>query len=333
MHIKLVSLAACLAGLAMSWSSAAADLTLPPDGWASWQAAATPDAPDMCCWIGMKGDAASRSACNLDDQRGNLGNRDNAKTDAVRVYARLEGGKVERLRALSASCQVETASPIRDLGEVAADDGARWLIAHLRRADEVKDETSRDNVITAIAMHRGDVAYDALAAAARAGDHLESRRSAIFWLAKARGTAGADLVTQFMFGDEDADVREHAAFAITESKSPRIAQDLIRLGNTDKDGEVRSKAWFSLSQTGATEAETAIDAAIRKDADDEVREQAIFALSQLPAERGTRALIAVAEDGTLPAEQRKRAIFWLAHSESNGAAVYLEKVLAGSVAR
>ncbi|MBC8027211.1 MAG: HEAT repeat domain-containing protein [Steroidobacteraceae bacterium] len=331
MNLKRTSLAAALFALAISSSSVAAELTLPADGWVSWQAAAVADAPDMCCWVGTKGDAASRSACKLDDQRGNLGNRDNAKTDAVRVYARLKGGKVERLRALSASCPVETLTPIRELGEIEADDSMRWLIALSRRGDDTKKEDARDNVISAIAMHRGDVAYDGLADVARNGEHLESRKSALFWLAKARGVAGADLVSQMMFGDRDPELREHAAFAITESRSPRIAQDLIRLGNTDKDGEVRSQAWFWLAETGAVESETAIGAALRKDADDHVREQAIFALSQLRDERGTRALISLAEDRSLPAVQRKRAVFWLAQSEANGAHVYLEKVLAGKV--
>ena len=69
----------------------------------------------------------------------------------------------------------------------------------------------------------------------------------------------------------------------------------------------------------------------RRISDDHVREQAIFALSQLPDERATRALIAAAEDRSLSSEQRKRAVFWLAQSESEGAQTYLEKVLAGNV--
>ena len=102
-------------------------------------------------------------------------------------------------------------------------------------------------------------------------------------------------------------------------RAPRAARDLIRLGNTDKDGEVRSQAWFWLAQSDATEAEQAIATALRKDADDHVREQAVFALSQLPEGRATRALIATAEDRSLSREQRKRAVFWLSHSESASA--------------
>jgi HEAT repeat protein len=64
-----------------------------------------------------------------------------------------------------------------------------------------------------------------------------------------------------------------------------------------------------------------------------VREQAIFALSQLPDGRGTRALIATAEDRSLTREQRKRAVFWLAQSESDEAQAYLQKVLAGNVTK
>jgi hypothetical protein len=39
----------------------------------------------------------------------------------------------------------------------------------------------------------------------------------------------------------------------------------------------------------------------------------------------------VAEDRTLSHEQRKRAVFWLAQSEADGAQQYLESVLVGNV--
>ena len=71
-----------------------------------------------------------------------------------------------------------------------------------------------------------------------------------------------------------------------------------------------------------------IVAALKRDADEDVREQAIFALSQLPDERATQALIATAEDQSLSREQRKRAVFWLAQSESEAAQRYLEQILA-----
>jgi hypothetical protein len=332
MNIQTIRVAVlCLAGLATP--AVAAELTLPKDGWVSWQVSAVENSPDWCCWTSWDENDASRKSCRLDDDRGNYGTRDHATTDAVKVYARMAAGKVERLRVLSATCQAETATPIQQLGDVSTDDSARWLIALSKTsAAAATKQDLGENVLAALATHRGDVAHNALVAMARDDDRAETRKKAVFWLAMMRGFAGAEVATSVMFNDKDPQVRQHGAFAITQSKSPRIAADLTRLGNTDKDGQVRAQAWFWLAHTGDSSAEEAIGAALKKDSDDHVREQAIFALSQLPDERGTRALIKVAEDRSLSREQRKRAVFWLAQSESAGAQKYLEKVLARNAA-
>ena len=134
-----------------------------------------------------------------------------------------------------------------------------------------------------------------------------------------------------MFNDKDPDVREHAAFAITQSKSPRVAADLIRLGNTDKDGEVRAQAWFWLAHTGAPDAEERDRCGAQEGSPTTTFASRPSSRSRsLPDERATRALIAAAEDRSLSREQRKRAVFWLAQSESEGAQTYLEKVLTGN---
>ncbi|HEV7605972.1 MAG TPA: HEAT repeat domain-containing protein [Steroidobacteraceae bacterium] len=334
MNIQTIRVTAwCLAGLALVSPTYAAELTLPRDGWASWQVDAVEGAPDWCCWNSWDDRNASRTSCQLDTDRHGYGTRGNATTDAVRVYARVEGGKITRLRVLSTTCPVETATPIQVINTT-TDDSARWLIGLTKqdRGDAVAHDNVNDDALAALAMHRGDLARDALATMARGDASAETRKKAVFWLAMLRGTVGADITTSVMFSDKDAEVRKHAAFAITQSKSPRVAPDLIRLGNTDKDGDVRAQAWFWLAHTGAAQSEDAIVAALRKDSDDHVREQAVFALSRLPDERATRALIAVTEDRSLSHEQRKRAMFWLAQSESKGAQTYLEKVLAGNVA-
>ena len=285
-------------------------------------------APAWCCWSDWNRGNPEWKSCRLDANEGNFGTRGHETTDAVKVFARMAAGKVERLRVMTPTCPVETATPIRDLGTVATDDSARWLIA-LSKGELSAKRDEREKVLAALAIHRGNVAHDALVAMARGDGRLETRKTAVFWLSQLRGLPGAEVATDLMFNDKDADMREHATFAVTQSNSPRVTQDLIRLGNTDKDDEVRAQAWFWLAQTEAPESEAAIGAALRKDQDDHVREQAIFALSQLPDERATRALIAAAEDRSLTHEQRKRAVFWLAQSESDGAQKYLEKVLAG----
>ncbi len=314
------------AALAFASQARSADLPLPKDGWASWEVQAVEDSPAWCCWSSSDSAAADTSASKLDADRQGYGSRDKARTDAIRVYARFAGGKVEKVRALAATCPVESKTPIQKLDHVETDDSARWLIGLAKTPDSEFGEEA----LGALAMHRSAVAFDALSTMARVDAQEEIRKRAIFWLAMLRGTAGADITTHAMFNDPSAEVRKHAAFAITLSKSPRVSADLIKLGNTDKDGDVRAQAWFWLAHNGAADVENSIIAASKQDADNNVRELTIFALSQLPDERATPALIKAAEDKSLSREQRKRALFWLAQSESPGAQTYLDKVLAGN---
>jgi hypothetical protein len=282
-----------------------AELTLPRDGWASWQVAAVDGAPDWCCWSwngGKKARDAAPTPCRLDGEQHGYGNRNDATTDAVRVYARTVGGQVDRLRVLSTSCPVETATPIRDLGSVADDVSARWLVDLTKQVGSGtgKHRDVGEDVLAALAINRGVIAHDALVAIARNDASEERRKEAVFWLALLRGREGADIAASAMVDDKNPDVRQHAAFA--------------------------------LAHAGAPDAENAIVAAARNDQDDEARDGAIFALSQLPDERAPRALIAAAEDRSLSREQRKRAVFWLAQSESDAAQAYLEKVLTATAA-
>jgi hypothetical protein len=310
----------------------AAEPKLPRDGWVSWEVPAVEGAPAWCCFGRWQEKDASRASCKLDGKSNGYGNRHEETTDAVTVYARVSGGKLDRLQALSAGCPVETKTPVQALGDVSADDSARWLSAQVKLdgKDAVSREPLGEAALAALALHRGDLASKSLAGFARDDARVETRKWAVFWLSQVRGEEGAGITSSVMFADRDPDVRQHAAFSLSQSDSPRVAPDLIRLGNTDKVGEVRAQAWFWLAQSGAEQAEAAITAALAKDADDDVREQAIFALSQLPDERATRALIAAAEDRSLSSEQRKRAIFWLSQSDSNAALSYLDKVLANA---
>jgi hypothetical protein len=320
-----------LLAAAVASSVEAADLDL-RDGWTSWQVEAVEDAPAWCCWKDSR--HTMPRACNLDEGRDGYGTRDGERgAGVVKLYARVNGGRLERLQALGPDCPVETKTQVRDLGPVAVDDSARWLAA--RAKENGKLEAGRREFVdplAALAMHRSAFAEESLAGFARTDARAATRKSAVFWLARLRGEKGAEVTSAVMFADREADVRRHASFALSQSKSPRVAPDLIRLGNTDRAAEVRAQAWFWLAHTGAGQSEVAISTALRKDADAHVREQAIFALSQLPGERATKALIATVEDRALSAEHRKRAVFWLAQSESAEAQAWLEKVLVRTAA-
>lgn len=308
------------------------ELKLPREGWVSWEVPAVENAPAWCCWSGMTKAALQPTTCQLDSKSDSqtTGTRDQT-TDAVRVYVRMAAGKVEKLHTLAASCPVAASTPIAPL-VTSEQDSARWLIAQAGQGADARRSVGQ-SAMAALAVHRGELAGDALADFARNDPRLETRKSSVFWLSLMRGAPGAEITSNVMFGDKESEVRKHAAFALTQSKAPRVAADLTRLGNTDKVGDVRAQAWFWLAQSQLPNAEAAITGAVKQDPDHQVREQAVFALSQLPGDRATRALIAVAEDQSLAREQRKRAVFWLSQSEADSAQAYIERVLARNASR
>ena len=187
-------------------------------------------------------------SCRLDSDRDGYGSRDEMTTDAVRVYARSADGKIDRLRVLSATCPVETDTPVRDLGAVAADDNAHWLLDLAKQTtnDSVMRQRVGEDLLAALAINRGDLARDALAAIARKDARDETREQAVFWLALLRGEEGADIAASVMFNDKAADVRSHAAFAVSQSKSPQAAAYLLRLGRrtrTARSGVKLGSGW------------------------------------------------------------------------------------------
>jgi HEAT repeat protein len=146
-------------------------------------------------------------------------------------------------------------------GRAGKDDSARWLIDLGKQAElgTVKRQRIGDNVLAALAIHRGNFARDALGGMARNDARKETRRQAVFWLAQVRGAEGSEITSSVMFNDQDPDVRKHAAFALGQSKSPGVAADLIRLGNTDQVGDVRAQAWFWLAQSESDAAQAYLE--------------------------------------------------------------------------
>ncbi len=326
MNTKMIRAAALMLAASVVSPLSAAEFVLPKEGWTSWKVDAVEGSPAWCCWNNRPNEFTK---CDLDDERFGYGSKDGAKTDSIRIYARTSGGKLASIRALAASCPVESKAPVQELENIATDDSARWTLSvHKQLRDTPTSRHDLDEqALAALAMHRGKVAFDALSAMARGDAEVEYRKRAIFWVAMLRGQPGADLTSNAMFNDKDPEVRKHAAFAITQSKSPRIAAELIKQGTTDHDSDVRQQAWFWLAQSGVPNSEEPLLAAAKNDQDDSVREHAIFALSQLPDDRSTKALVAAAQDRTLSAEQRKKALFWLAQSDSPEAASYLDGIL------
>ncbi len=312
-----------LLGVFCQTSAASAALVQPPrDGWVSWNIATVPGAPAWCCFEWGKQQSRVKT-CRLDRTDHGYGSDSRIGSEStMRVYARFTAGTLDRLRTLSASCPVETATPLRLLDNISAADSLRWLssVASPRA-------NSSDDALAAIALHRGSGAARILEKVAHADASVENRKQALFWATQVRGDEGLNMVLPYLFEDKDARVREHAAFAVAQTDDARAFAALARQGRDDASSRVRAQAWFWLAQTGASEAEALIVSALVSEPSRHVREQAVFALSQLPEPRNVAALVRIAEDRSRGREERKQALFWLGQSESGEALRYLDRLL------
>jgi hypothetical protein len=331
----ILNLAALIACFFLNAASAAQALSLPRDGWISWTITAVDSAPNWCC-LEWHGKSPKATTCELDGkEHGYSSNGRNDTNTDMRIYARFNAGKLERLRTFAASCPVKTNTPITSLDNITAEDSVTWLASLVNtqassNAPTGSTKTEKrlsSDAMASLAVHRGNAARDALTTIARKNSIVENRKDALFWLAQVRGQEGAEIVAPSMFDDADAKVREHAGFAMSQSQSSIAAPSLIRQGTSDQSAKVRAQAWFWLSQIKSPEAEASINRAIHNDPDAGVRTQAVFALSQLPSERAIAALISVAEDKSVTREDRKQAIFWMGQSKSDAALKYLDRVL------
>lgn len=316
---------------ATNTAASAASINLPRDGWVSWPIAAVDGAPNWCC-LNWNGTNAKSATCELDGRDQGYSSSGNETTSEMRVYARFNAGKLERLRALGASCPVKTNTPIANADGVTLEKSVTWLtgIINNQTQHDKSDRRLDSDAMAAMAVHRNVAARDALLGIAKKNAVVDTRKDALFWLAQVRGEEGAEAVAPFLFDDTDARVREHAAFALLQTRSPRAVPALIRQGNGDASTKVRAQAWFWLAQTKSSAAESAIQRAVRSDADEDVRKKAVFALSQLPSGRAVTALIAVAEDKSVALGERKHAVFWLGQSKSEAATQYFDRVLSAA---
>lgn len=332
---RLLHALLCASLFAASASAHGAGLEFPRDGWVTWRAAAVERAPAWCCYPDWKDELRNDESCQLDDGNFGFDSRRELTTGQIRIYARFSEGRLDKLRTLAADCPVTANTAIRELQGVDIGAAVKWLAATIAipttpgtPATPRAERRLSSDAMAAIAMYRGDLARDTLAGIARADADREHRKNAMFWLARVRGTEGFDIVAPLIASDADEKVREHAIFAIAQSSAKPAAPLLIRAGTEDRSANVRARAWFWLAQTKAPETEAAIGAALRSEPEQRVREKAVFALSRLRGERGAQALMAVAEDRTLPREIRKKAIFWMSQSREEAAVRYLDRVLA-----
>jgi hypothetical protein len=278
-----------------------------------------------CCFT-IHGRTVTQKGCNLDGREANFNIVDEGHEamldDTLTVYLRVKQGHIKRVRALGASCPIETASKVRWIDSV---DPASSIAMLSSLVDRNPPGDPDDQGMDALAYHAGAAATRALASHAERSHRREDREQALFWLGQTRGVEGAEVVEHYATTDVDPKVREQAIFALSQSKAPDAYAHILEIAHKDPARHVRSQAYFWLAQMNDARAKDDILAALKSESSDDVREEVVFALSQLE-DSADDALIAVLR-GDFPREVKKQALFWLGQSGSPEAMAYFDEAL------
>jgi hypothetical protein len=240
---------------------------------------------------------------------------------ALVVLVRMESGAADQLRIVSPDCKLDAGGlPFFWIDKVPADASIAWLKTQINGRHP-------DIAISAIAMHDGAAADQALNELTSPGEPERVREKAAFWIGTSRGAPGIATLKRMMANDPSDKVREQVVFALSQSKDPAGITTVIETARTDRSPRVRQRALFWLAQkAGNKQAVDVIGNAVVNDSDRAVRESAVFALKQLPGDQGIPLLIDLAKNNADP-NVRKKAIFWLGQSRDPRALEFFEQVL------
>lgn len=295
------------------------------DGLVAYSVPMVEGAQGPCCFT-IHGRAVTQQGCNLDGRGWSFSTDDDrrkaAHDDTLTVYLRVEQGHIGRVRALSASCTVQTASTVRWIDSVDPESSIAMLSSLVDRNATGDPD---DHGLVALAYHAGAAATRSLAFHAERSHRSEEREQALFWLGQTRGVEGADVIEHYATTDADPKLREHAIFALSESQAPDAYGHILAIAHKDPAEHVRSQAYFWLAQMDDVRAKDDIIAALKSESSDEVREEVVFALSQLE-DTADEALIAVLR-GDFPRDVKKQALFWLGQCGSPEAMAYFDEAL------
>ena len=237
-------------GLEPAIRSAASAAGVP--AWIGYAAPAIPgDHNNGCCW------SDTGRGCGLEGDRGFVASNSAPSTPVqlegpshVVVLMRYQQGVPEKLRVFSPDCPLDAGGlPFYWLSNVKPAESVAMLAAWYEKRQESGTRGGTGGAIYAIAMHAGPEADTALLKFANAPTNEQTRKSALFWLARSRGRTGYDAVAKIARAYESDKVREHAIFALTQSGQPEAVPTVIRIASEDKSPRVRKQAMFWLGKS------------------------------------------------------------------------------------
>lgn len=327
MHRSMSIAALAALGFAAGATAASdnlADRVTARDGWVAYSVPLIGGVDGPCCYSVRGKD--TKKGCDLDERSWSFDvhpiDPAVAADGTLAVYLKVERGRVERVRAVAASCPVRIGSPVHWIESVEPASSVAMLSPLLDR----KAGDADDHGLIALAHHADASAMRALTERAEPSHSLKERQQALFWLGQIRGAEGADVIERYATTDADPELRSKAVFALSQSKAPQAYAHILKIAHNDADEEVRGESHFWLAQMDDPRARNDIIAALKTESSDEVREKAVFALSQLDDGAADEALIAVLR-GDYPRGVKKQALFWLGQSGSPQAMAYFDEAL------
>jgi len=223
---------AAAAGLAGEFDAAVRRVAEP--GWIGYAVPMTPGDRTMCDWgDSMRG--IPTAPVHLEP------------ADAFFVFYRVEQGQVVRIRAYSEDCPLDAGGKaVQWLTEVRPAES----VALLRRfVTPAAASRVSDGAMSAIAMHDGADALDALIGFARDGQAAKVRGSALFWLSQRAGQKAVGAIADAIERDPDTEVKKRAVFALSQLPHDEGVPRLIDVARTNKNPAVRKQAMFWLGQS------------------------------------------------------------------------------------
>ena len=280
-----------------------------------------------CCYCNDEA-----QACVLEGNRGqsvfHTDDNDGNGSGTLVVALRVSDGSVGKVNYFSGGCELDAGEvPVTNLGRIDSDESVTYLASFVSGSEEEGNTRPRNNrVVSAIAMHAGMAADEALERFVAAGQPRRLRKRAAFWLGEARGARGFRTLQKLVREDGDDRFRKDAVFAIHVSDEAESLDELIRLAREDRSTRVRKQALFWVAQRAGKRAAATLTDAIENDPDTRIKKQAVFGLSQLPPEEGLPLLMKIARTHKNPAV-RKQAFFWLGQSGDPQVLAFFEEVL------
>lgn len=298
--------------------------------WVAWSVPIVSGQGDACCYAGSWNDKSwRRRGCRLDGRDHNFSittdERSGSANDELVLYARYEGGAMQKVRAFSGDCPVD-AGEARLVWLEGVDPAQSVALLGEEVRSSAHTKGSGDDALVALALHADAGADAALIDLAGRSTPMDLREDAIFWLGQARGDRGYRELARMAAQEDDARVLKKVAFSLSQCPVVAAGPTLEGLALRHADPRVREEAIFWMGQRGGTGVADKLVRVAQEDADLEVRKKAVFALSQLDDGEGVTPLLELARHGRENA-LRREALFWLAQSEDPRAMESLEALL------